>query len=191
MWKWPLSVLSISSNHQRALDQTRNTTEAKWCRPNPRFIKLNVDAAYYPDESVGATTSILRDDRGNFIGGQCKLIPYVADVISTEALAMRDGLVFANALGCNQLEAELDYLQVINCCNGQTTWWDASAAIFAECLDISNLIGKVIFKHCYRCFNQAAHVLAHFCYCNKTSYSWLDEPPDIVVSKLVDDVNLF
>ena len=75
---------------------------------------------------------------------------------------MRDGLVFANALGCNRVEAELDSLQVINFCNGQTTWWGAAAAISAECLDTSNSIGKVIFKHCYRSCNQEAHVLALF-----------------------------
>lgn len=47
-----------------------------------------MDAAYYPDEGVGATTAILRDDGGNFVAGQCKLIPYAADIITTEALAM-------------------------------------------------------------------------------------------------------
>ncbi|KAF6994308.1 hypothetical protein CFC21_011040 [Triticum aestivum] len=116
---------------------------------------------------------------------------FVADIITIAALAMRDGLVFANALGCNRVEAESDSLQVINFCNGQTTWWDIAAPIFGECLDTSNSIGKVIFKHCYRSCNQAAHVLAHFCYCNKTSFSWLDEPPDIVVSRIIDDVSLF
>ncbi|KAI5003235.1 hypothetical protein ZWY2020_030395 [Hordeum vulgare] len=152
---------------------TKNINEAKWSKPDPRFIKINVDATFYPDEGVGATTTIIRDDRGNFIGAQCKFIPFAADIITTEALAMRDGLVFANALGCNQVEAESDSLQLINFCNGQATWWD------------------VIFKHCYQSCNQAAHVLAYFCYCNKTSSSWLDESPDIVISKLVDDVNPF
>jgi hypothetical protein len=151
---------------------------------------LNVDAAFYPDEGAGATTAILRDVRGNFVAAQCKFIPFAADVITTEALAMRDGLVFANSLGFNRLEAESDSLQVIYFCNGQTRWWDSAAAIFAECVDTSSLIGKVIFKHCYRSCNQAAHALANFCFCNKSSFSWLDEPPDCVVSKLVDDVNI-
>ena len=82
-------------------------------------------------KGVGSTTAIICDDRGNFIGAQCKFIPFAADLITTEALAMRDGLVFPKALGCNRVEAESDSLQVINFCNGQTTWWDATAAIFA------------------------------------------------------------
>ena len=62
-----------------------------------------MDAAFYPDEGVGATTTIIRDDSGNFIGAQCKFIPFAVDIIITEALSMRDGLVFANALRCNRV----------------------------------------------------------------------------------------
>ena len=53
------------------------------------------------------------------------------------------------------------------------------------------MIGEVKFKHCYRSCNQAAHVTANFCFCNKSSFSWLAEPSDCVASELVDDVNLF
>ena len=107
-----------------------------------------------------------------------------------EATAMRDGLVFANSLGFPRVEAESDSLNVINFCDGQSRWWDAATAIFAECVDVSSLIGKVIFKHCFRSSNQVAHVLARFSYSNKVSSSWTDEPPDYLVSKLVDDVSL-
>ncbi|EMS66002.1 Leucine-rich repeat-containing protein 40 [Triticum urartu] len=86
-----LQVLKLDGNPLR-----RNINEAKWSKPDPRFIKLNVDAAFYPDEGVGATAAIIRDDR--------------ADIITTEALAMRDGLVFANVLGCSRVEAESDSL---------------------------------------------------------------------------------
>lgn len=84
---------------------------------------------------------------------------------------MRDGLALANSLGFNRVEEESDSLQVINFCSGQTRWWDSAAAIFAECLDISSLIGKVIYKHCPRSCNQAAHVLANFGFCSKSSFS--------------------
>lgn len=50
------------------------------------------------------------------------------------------------------------------------------------------LIGKVIFKHYFRSSNQAAHVLANFGYCSKTSNSWIKESPGCLVSSLVDDV---
>ena len=67
---------------------------------------------------------------------------------------------------------------------------EEAAAMFAECVDIVSSIGKVIFKHCLRSCNQAAHALAKFSFTNKYSLSWLDEPPDYLVKELVDDVNV-
>ena len=141
----------------------------KWTKPDLMFIKVNVDAAYFADESAGASAAVIRDDKGNFLAAQCKYIPHVADAMMVEATAMRDGLVFANSLGFPRVEAESDSSNDINFCDGQSRWWDAATAIFAECVDVSSLIGKVVFKHCFRSSNQAAHVLANFSYCNKTS----------------------
>ena len=128
--------------------------ETKWSKPDPRCTKVNVDAAFFADEGLGATSAVLRDDRGNFIAAQCKFIPHAANVITVEAMAMRDGLEFANSLGLNQVDAESDSLQVINYCNGQTRWWDDAAALFVECVDLGSMIGKVMFNHCLRSFNK-------------------------------------
>ncbi|XBI20563.1 hypothetical protein VPH35_061828 [Triticum aestivum] len=165
--------------------------ETRWSKSDPRYTKLNVDAAFFADEGLGATSAVLRDDRGNFVAAQCKFIPYAADAITTEAMSMRDGLAFANSLGFNRIEAESYSLEAINFCTGHTRWWDEAATLFAECVDIGTMIGKVTFKHCLRSCNQVAHVLANHSYCNKSSFSWLNEPPDIVVGKLVDDVTVF
>lgn len=80
--------------------------ETKWSKPDPRFTKLNVDAAFFADEGIGATVAVLRDDRGNFVAAQCKFIPFAADAITTEVIAMRHGLLFVNCLGFNRIEAE-------------------------------------------------------------------------------------
>ncbi|XBJ07632.1 hypothetical protein VPH35_013115 [Triticum aestivum] len=160
-------------------------------KPEPKFIKWNVDAPYYTDEGVGATVAVLRDGKGTFLVSQCKFIPIAADVVTIEAPAIRDCLVFANNMGFHRVEAESDMRDVIKFCNGQTRWWDAVAAIFVECIDAGATIGKVKFKHCNRSANQAKHVLAKFSYCNKFSSSWLDDPPGCLVNKLIDDVSLF
>ena len=157
-------------------------------KPDIGYVKLNVDAAFYPDEGRGATAAVIRDGKGNFLAAHCIYLDYAADAMMAEAMAMRDGLIFANSLGFPWVEAESDSQVVINYCDGQPIWGDAAAAIFAECLDVSTSIGKVIFKHCSRTLNKAAHVLAQFSYCNKNSVSWTEEPPSCLVPILVDDV---
>lgn len=84
-------------------------------------------------------------------------------------MAMRDGLELANSLGFNHLEAESDSILYTN---DQFVYRTvqmvgrkhAAATIFAKCVDTTMAIGKVIYKHCYRSSNQAAHVLANYSY---------------------------
>ena len=168
---------TTTNNFHQANEKKSNTPEERWTRPDLRFIKLNVDAAYYIDEGVGATAAVIRDEKGIFLAAKCIFIPHEASVVSTEARAMKDGLAFANSLGFPRVEAESDSSTVIESCAGQTTWWDEAAATFAQCVDLSTLIGKVNFKHCSRSCSQAAHVLAKFSYCIISFFSsWTDEP---------------
>ena len=122
---------------------------------------------------MGATAAVIRDANGNFLAAQCRYITHVADVVTAEATAMRDGLIFANSLGLPRVEAESDSQNVINLCDGQSKWWDAAAAIFAECIDTATSIGKVIFSHCFRDANSVAHELAKFSFCNKLDNNWV------------------
>lgn len=102
----------------------------------------------------------------------------------------RDGLSLANSLGfgCNSVEAESDSMEVINFCTGSTQWWDSAAAIYAELLDITSLIGKVKFKHCNRKVNGVAHELAKHSYLNKLSCSWTEDLAVWMIPGLANDV---
>lgn len=187
----PLSVLAIASNYHRAFAKKKDEHVPRWTRPDPKFVKLKVDAAYFEEEGMGATSVVVRDEKGTFLAVQCKFITHAADVMTMEAMAMRDGLNLVSTLGFQRVEAESEYLNVINFCNRQNRWWDAAAAVFVECVAIGVLIGKVNFKHCYRSTNQVEHVLANFSFGNKTFSFGVDEPPYCLVTKLVDDVYLF
>ena len=66
---------------------------------------------------------------------------------------MRDGLVFANSLGFHRVQAGSDSLDVIKFCTGQSRWWDAAAAILAECVDMATYVRKVMFSHYPRAAN--------------------------------------
>ena len=82
---------------------------------------------------------------------------------------MSERLSLVNSLVFFILELVVFFILVIEFCSGQTRWGDAATAIFAERVDTTTSIGKVIYKHCYRSSNQAAHVLANYSYCNKIS----------------------
>ena len=107
-----------------------------------------------------------------------------------EALAMREGLSLANRAGCNNILAESDSTETIEACSGDDTWWNDSAAIFADCIDMVSSIGVVTFKHCPREANQVAHEIARNSFCNKITSSWLDEAPSFPLNSLINDVTI-
>jgi hypothetical protein len=103
-------------------------------------------------------------------------------------MAMREGLALANRLGCNSVIMESDSLEIVDACTGSETWWGESAAIFADCVDRAALIDKVSFKHCLREANEVAHEIASNSFSTRNSYNWVDEPPDFIICKLLNDV---
>ena len=55
-------------------------------------------------------------------------------------------LNFANAMGINRVKAKSDSHNVINFYNGQSQWWDATLAIFAECVDVAAWLGRSLLN---------------------------------------------
>jgi hypothetical protein len=59
----------------------------------------------------------------------------VASTAATEAMAMREGLSFANLHGCNDVIMESDSIETIEACTSVEAWWGETLAIFAYCVD--------------------------------------------------------
>jgi hypothetical protein len=59
----------------------------KWSRPEPRQVKLNVDASFYDDLKAGATRAVLRDYKGEFIAASSTYIPHVPSAIDAWLMA--------------------------------------------------------------------------------------------------------
>ena len=94
----------------------------------------------------------------------------------------------ANRMGCNNVVADGDSLEIIQACTGEGSWWGESSAIFADCVDLVATIGRVNFQHCLRGANEVAHELARSCFSERISCNWVDEPPSFIMAKLINDV---
>jgi hypothetical protein len=66
MQQCKMAVLAIAANSAK-VGKKRSPDEIKWCKPDIRQIKVNVDGAYYPEFSSGSVGAILRDHTGKFI----------------------------------------------------------------------------------------------------------------------------
>jgi ribonuclease HI len=130
--------------------------DQRWKRPEPRQLKLNVDASFHEDSRAGATGAVIRDYKGRFLAACSKKLPNVASMTMAEAMAMKDGLELASRLGCNSIKAESNSTVIIDALLGTNAWWGAEAAIHADCIDLATHIGTIQFSHISREANEVA-----------------------------------
>jgi hypothetical protein len=105
-----------------------------------------------------------------------------------EAIAMKEGLALALRLGCNSVHAESDSSETIDACNGSESCWSEPTAIYADCIDLSTSIGSVSDSHISREANKAAHKLTRVGFLDKYNCNRDDEPPDSILSSLINDI---
>lgn len=102
----------------------------------------------------------MRDFESRFIGSATLFLPNIASAVVVEVIAMREGLALANRLVCNNVLTESDLIETIQACTGEESWWGESSMVFADCIDIATMVGRVNSQHCSREANGVAHELA-------------------------------
>ena len=135
-------------------------TRHGWVRPRTDFVKLNVDAGFIADAGKGSTGAVIKDENGYFLAGCCRGLPFVSDPATAEAYALRDGLILAGQIGCNRIEVNSDCVEVIDVMKNGGNSLGPAAAMYEECTLLCRSFTKVIFSHCPREANMAAHVIA-------------------------------
>jgi hypothetical protein len=73
-----MSILSIVANSALVAKPNANAVTLKWQRPDPRQVKLNVDASFHIDSLSGGTSAVIRDFEGRLIAASCSLIPHAS-----------------------------------------------------------------------------------------------------------------
>jgi ribonuclease HI len=105
-----------------------------------------------------------------------------------ESLAMKEGLPYAMSISCNNIIIESDSIETIEACTGEEIWWNESAAVFADCVDLASEFDMLEFKYFPREANQVANEIAKISFLNKNSCIWVDEHPSFPLSTLINDV---
>jgi hypothetical protein len=184
-----MSILSICANAAKMKKQPGNKN-LRWSKPVSRQIKVNVDCSFLHDDHTGAVGAILRDHDGLFIAASTLYIPNLTSAALAEAMALRAGLSLAHCIGCNNVIAESDSLEIVEACSGAEVWEGDSAAVFADCVDLMALIGSVQVSIAQGKLMVQLTCLAKFCSSDNNFYNWIDEPPSFLLDTLVNDVTI-
>ena len=171
------AISTLTLSYTQARKKNSRISRHGWSKPKDSFVKLNIDAGFSYGTGTRGTRAILRSDRGIFPA-------------TPEAQALRDGLLLAGQFGCNRIEVNSDCVEVIEVMKEGGTSLGQAAAIYQECSMLSHNFTEVVFSHCPREANEAAHVLASRSEGNQTTV-WIDDPPpDFLLHALANDASV-
>jgi hypothetical protein len=155
------AISTLTLIFSRAKKKKMGIERHGWVKPKENFVKLNVDAGFYASSGTGSTRVVNRYDKGFFVVVSYRGIPFILDPSTAEAYALHNGLLLATTrMGCNKIEVNSDYMDVINVKEGGGNSLAPAATIYEECSLLCRSIAVVVFSHCPREANNGEHVLA-------------------------------
>jgi hypothetical protein len=157
-----------------------------WRPPEENLIKINTDGGLSLEARKGGAGGVARTTTA-FLGAWSKPYEGVTDPLIAEALAMRDGVIFARLRGFTGVILEVDCLEIVNLWNTRHGARSAVTPILSEIGELSSVFISFAVKHVPRTANVSAHLCAkHACTLMLTS-TWFDVPPDFLVVSLMAD----
>ena len=160
-----------------------------WKPPDTGWIKVNTDGAFDAASGKGAAGAILRNERGETLAAEGRKYENLADVLTAEALAARNGMLLAVALGYNKVILELDNQSLANSLKSmeddRSTINDLRQGILE--LGRSLLSFRISFVH--REANLAAHCCAKMPIVSEAMWSSFGYAPDWLLGVVTKDCN--
>ena len=98
--------------------------------------------------------------RSSFLAAWCKPYPGITDPLIAEALAIRDGVIFARLRGYADVVFVSDNLEIVNLWNSRQTSRAVVAPIFLEIGEHVPSFKSFVVQHVGRAANVPAHLCA-------------------------------
>jgi hypothetical protein len=127
-----MSIATLTTNYQRAMKKKIRKPEG-WKKPSEGKLLLNVDASYKSDRGTSSTGAIIRDSSGSFIAAGSCFMEHVVDASMAEVIALKEGLLMAQHIGCSQLMIQSDFLEAVETMRQDGFSATASAPVYDEC----------------------------------------------------------
>jgi ribonuclease HI len=139
----------------------RECTQA-WTKPNPGWLKMNVDAGLCAQNNTGSWGAILRDAEGNVILSAWGFLQHCLDATTAECIAMLEGAKAIVAYTPSSVIVEGDNALVINELKLEGPGKSMLSNIFAETKNTLQMLPGFEIRKINRSANVAAHGLAKF-----------------------------
>ncbi|XP_024178139.1 uncharacterized protein LOC112184080 [Rosa chinensis] len=184
-----LSCFTWLADFQKSRSKTPTTNRsmrAKWKPPTSGF-KLNVDAAFLPNQTTGGIGGVLRDSTGQFRAAFFQPEMFVASPKQCELLAIRASLDLLSSCGIHDVSVESDCMEAVSEANCRNYDLLANGGIVDDIHAVWSKLQGVTISHTPQTCNAVAHRLAALGFENPIGAVWFDQAPSSIHDILQHD----
>lgn len=157
--------------------------------PSVGFFKVNFDA-YWVNEYIDMACEIdIRDHRGKFYAGICKVGPQVTSAEVAECIAAREMVLFVLQASFRNIILECDNLGVVNAIRDNEDGLGLAGAVLADINKVRIDFNSFCVSFVTRTGNTIAYALARRARSDFVCEMSLEEPPDWQLNVLLFDCN--
>jgi hypothetical protein len=160
-----------------------------WHGPTGDSIKINIDGAINGQDIVAGSGGVARDSSRRFRGAWCKAYPGIVDPLISEALALRDAVLFARARSFSHISVETDCSELVRLWENKRTDRSVIAPILEEVSILSLDLQVFSISFAGRSANKSAHECARYACLHNMSEEWSGASPVFLQNSLQADCN--
>ena len=144
-----------------------------WNKPHPGDLKINVDAALFPDSASAGIACLARNHDGLLLEARTRIFSGLTNPEIAEAIGVREALSWIKDRNWHHITIETDSLLVVQALRSTIRMDSYFGSIIADCLSILQSLPSVCILFVRRSANMAAHLLARFAcsYADRTLYT--------------------
>ncbi|XP_062028333.1 uncharacterized protein LOC133744209 [Rosa rugosa] len=165
---------------------TNRSVRAKWKPPTSGF-KLNVDAAFLPNQTNSGIGGVLRDSTGQFRAAFFQPVMFAASPKQCELLAIRAGFDLLSSCGIHNVSVESDFMEAVSEANCRNYDMLANGGIVDDINEVWSRLQGVTISHTLRTCNAVAHRLAALGFENPIGAVGFDQAPSYISDVLQHD----
>ncbi|XP_060962076.1 uncharacterized protein LOC133032219 [Cannabis sativa] len=177
VWKSKTSSRSeVIASAQITLDHWRNAQDnttlsslffenegdgaERWTKPEANKIKINVDAALFPQDNSYGFGIVARDSSGSLIEAQTRYFGGVYDAEVVEAMGVKEALSWIKSKNWSDVEIETDSMLTVQGIRSNYTLNSIFGLIIHDCQLLFSSLNNVRICFIRRSANRVAHVVA-------------------------------
>ncbi|KAF7813422.1 ribonuclease H [Senna tora] len=186
-------ILSLADQYWTAASHCTNDPiqhiapfNVKWDPPPVDWIKLNTDGTAYGNPGNAGCGGILRDHKGEWIGGFTSHIGSCS-ALDAELWGILKGLAFTKKKGLNSIMVECDSKEAITLIDKAKSSGFSFNQFINRIIMLASDIGRVTFLHNFREANTCADWLAKFSLSSNVGLVELADPPSDLMRFIARD----